>query len=149
MKIAVDRFTSDGETTLSRLSLDGAFVCFGLEDEFRTIKVAGETRIPAGAYTVGLRTAGKHHQQYKQRFADIHRGMLHIEEVPGFEYILIHCGNMHADTSGCLLVGMGAIAEPGNMSISSSLAAYRRLYPMLVDAAAAGTLRIEFFDNDR
>jgi hypothetical protein len=75
--------------------------------------------------------------------------MLHVEEVPGFEYILVHCGNMHADTSGCLLVGMGAIAEPGNMSISGSVAAYRRLYPRVVDAAAAGKLRIEIFDKDR
>lgn len=149
MKIAVDRFTSDGDTTLSGVSIDGAFVCFGLEDEFRTIKVAGETRIPAGIYPVGLRTAGKHHQQYKQRFADLHRGVLHIQDVPGFEYVLIHCGNTQADTSGCLLVGTGAIAEPGNMSISRSVAAYRRLYPMVADAAAAGRLRIEFFDNDR
>ena len=149
MKIAVDRFTSDRDTTLSRVSLDGRFVCFGLEDEFRTIKVADETRIPAGAYSVGLRTAGKHHQQYQQRFPDIHRGMLHIQDVPGFEYILIHCGNTHANTSGCLLVGTGAIAEPGNMSISSSVAAYRKLYPMVVDAAAAGQLQIELFDNDR
>ena len=149
MKIAVDRFTSDGDTTISSLSLDGAFVCFGLEDEFRTAKVADETRIPAGTYPVALRTAGKHHLQYKQRFPDFHRGMLQIQDVPGFESILIHCGNTHADTSGCLLVGMGAIAEPGNMSISSSVAAYRRLYPMVVDAAAAGRLQIELFDNDR
>ena len=149
MKIAVDRFASDGDATIRCVSLDGAFVCFGLEDEFRAIKVADETRIPAGTYTVTLRTAGKHHVQYKQRFADFHRGMLHIQDVPGFEYVLIHCGNTHADTSGCLLVGTGAIAEPGNLSISSSVAAYRRLYPMVVDAAAAGRLRIELFDNDR
>jgi hypothetical protein len=149
MKIAVDRFTSDGDTTLSEVSIDGAFVCFGLEDEFRTIKVADETRIPAGTYTVGLRVAGKHHQQYKQRFPDLHRGMLHILDVPGFEYVLIHCGNTHADTSGCLLVGTGAIAEPGKMSISRSVAAYRRLYPMVVDAAAAGRVKIELIDHDR
>lgn len=149
MKIAVDRFTSDGDTTLSEIHVDGVFVCFGLEDEFRTIKVADETRIPAGAYAVGLRTAGRHHPQYRQRFADIHRGMLHVRDVPGFDYILIHCGNTHADTAGCLLVGMGAIAEPRNMSISGSVAAYRRLYPMVVDAAAAGRLRIELFDHDR
>ena len=149
MKIAVDRFTSDGDATLSEVSIDGAFVCFGLEDEFRTVKVAHETRIPAGAYAVGLRTAGKHHEQYKQRFADIHRGMLHIQNVPGFEYIMIHCGNTPADTSGCLLVGLGAIAEPRNLSISRSVAAYRRLYPMVVNAAAAGQLQIELVDNDR
>ena len=149
MRIAVDRFTSDGDTTLSEVSIDGTFVCFGLEDEFRTTRVADETRIPAGTYTLALRMAGKHHQHYKQRFANLHRGMLQIQDVPGFEYILIHCGNTHADTSGCLLVGMGAIAEPGKMSVFSSVAAYRRFYPMVVGAAAVGRLRIELIDNDR
>lgn len=149
MKITVDRFTSDADATLSHIAVDGTFVCFGLEDEFRVVKVQDETRIPAGTYKVGLRTAGKHHQQYAQRFQDIHRGMLHIQAVPGFEFILIHCGNTHADTSGCLLVGTGAVTEPGNMSITSSAVAYRKLYPMVVDAAAKGSLSIEFLDNDR
>ena len=31
--------------------------------------------------------------------------MLHITNVPNFEYILIHCGNTDEHTSGCLLVG--------------------------------------------
>lgn len=79
----------------------------------------------------------------------MHRGMLHLQDVPNFEYILIHCGNTHADTSGCLLVGMAANTESGNMSISSSTVAYRKLYPMVVDAAANNRLEIEFFDNDR
>jgi len=35
------------------------------------------------------------------------------------------------------------------MSISSSRPAYRKLYPMVVDAAAADDLRIRFVDNDR
>ena len=31
--------------------------------------------------------------------------MLHVLDVPGFEYILIHCGNTDEHTAGCLLVG--------------------------------------------
>ena len=149
MKIDVDRFISDNDTTISRVSVDGVFVCFGLEDEYRVTKLVDETRIPAGRYRVLLRTAGKHHLQYKAQFPDIHRGMLQVQDVPGFEYILIHCGNTQADTSGCLLVGSGAVTEAGNMSISNSRLAYRRLYPMVVDAAAQGTLDIEYHDNDR
>ena len=149
MKIEVDRFVSDRDTTISRVSVDGAFVCFGLEDEFRVAKLVDETRIPAGRYKVLLRTAGTHHQKYQEQFPDIHRGMLHIQNVPGFEFILIHCGNTQANTSGCLLVGTGAVTEEGNMSISSSRIAYRRLYPMVVDAAGAGSLEIEFVDNYR
>ena len=149
MKIEVDRFVSDRDTTISRVSVDGAFVCFGLEDEFRVAKLVDETRIPAGRYKVLLRTAGTHHQKYQEQFPDIHRGMLHIQNVPGFEFILIHCGNTQANTSGCLLVGTGAVTEEGNMSISSSRIAYRRLYPMVVDAAGEGNLEIEFADNDK
>ena len=75
--------------------------------------------------------------------------MLHLQDVPNFKWILIHCGNTEADTDGCLLVGSHAITEPGNMSITSSGAAYKRFYPLVVDAAANATLSIRYVDNDR
>lgn len=149
MEILVDRFVSDEDTTISRVMVEGNFVCFGLEDEYRVEKVVGETRIPAGTYRVTLRTEGGHHERYKERFSDIHRGMLYIRDVPNFEWILIHCGNTDEDTAGCLLVGSQAITEPGSMSITSSTAAYRRFYPMVVDAAANDDLTITYVDNDR
>ena len=149
MDVLVDRFISDDDTTISRIFVDKKFVCFGLEDEYRIEKRIGETRIPAGTYQVRLRTEGKHHEQYKIRFANIHRGMLHIQNVPNFQYILIHCGNTDQDTEGCLLVGSQAITEPHNMSITQSEAAYRRFYTQVVDAAERGDLTIRFQDNDR
>ncbi len=149
MEITVDRFVSDDDTTLSRVSIDGVFNCFGLEDEFREEKVAAETRIPAGTYQVGLRTEGGHHNRYAVRFADIHKGMLHILDVPNFTWILIHCGNTDEDTAGCLLVGSQALTDPGEMRITQSVAAYKRFYPLVVDAAAKGELTIRFEDNDR
>lgn len=149
MKISVDRFISDDDTTISRITVDGAFVCFGLEDEFRVTKVVNETRIPAGTYDVRLRTVGKHHTQYKVQFPDIHKGMLWLQDVPNFEYILIHCGNTQTDTAGCLLVGTDASTDKGNMSISRSRVAYRLLYTKVVDAALEGVLSIEFVDNDK
>jgi len=42
--------------------VDGQFVCFGLEDEYREDKVAGETRIPSGTYQVALRKEGGFHK---------------------------------------------------------------------------------------
>ena len=149
MLISVNRTTSDDDTTISTVSVDGSFVCFGLEDEFRETKVVKETRIPAGRYRVALQTAGRLHARYLTRFPEFHRGMLHVLEVPGFEAILIHIGNTDEDTEGCLLVGSGAVTEPGNMSIHGSAAAYKLLYPKVVDAAAAGQLEIEFIDSDR
>lgn len=35
MLIGVSRIKSDDDTTVATLSVDGRFVCFGLEDEFR------------------------------------------------------------------------------------------------------------------
>ncbi len=148
MEILVDRFVSDDDTTLSIVSVDGKFVCFGLEDEYRPEKVIGETRIPAGNYRIGLRTEGGHHERYMSRFADIHKGMLHILDVPNFQWILIHCGNTDEDTAGCLLVGSQAVAEPGDMKIVNSTAAYRRFYPLVADAAENNDLSITVVDND-
>ncbi|MGM9489730.1 DUF5675 family protein [Ideonella sp. YS5] len=148
MDVLVDRFISDNDTTISHVLVDGQFMCFGLEDEYRAEKVMHETRIPAGRYAVRMRNQGSHDSQYRAQFPDIHRGMLHVRDVPGFEFILIHCGNTQADTSGCLLVGSGAVTDVGNMSISSSRSAYRKFYPTVIDAALDGDLWITYVDSD-
>lgn len=148
MRLFVDRFISDAETTISRVFVNGCFFCFGLEDEYRAEKVPGETRIPAGTYKVGVRSVGGLHGRYKKRFSDIHKGMLHVQNVPGFEYILIHCGNKDEHTAGCLLIGEGAVTTPGDMMITNSTAAYRRLYQKVIDAAAMGRLEITYQDHD-
>ena len=147
MKITVDRFESDTNATLSRILIDNQFFCYGLEDEYRKDKVVGETRIPAGLYKVEVRSVGGMHNRYKKRYPDIHKGMLHIKDVPGFEYILIHCGNSEKDTAGCLLVGEKR-ATPGSMLLAQSVSAYRRLYVQVIDAAIMGRLNILFEDND-
>ena len=148
MVILVDRFISDNDSTISKVMVDGNFVCFGLEDEYREEKVSKETRIPAGTYRVTLRTEGSHHSRYSNKFPDFHKGMLQIRDVPNFKWILIHIGNTDEDTDGCLLVGSQAITEPGEMKIISSTVAYKRFYPMVVDAAANETLSITYLDND-
>jgi len=110
MKLLVERFTSDEDTTISAVYLDDVFQCFGLEDEYREEKVASKTRIPAGTYKVGVRTTGGFHSRYKNKFSEFHQGMLHVQDVPRFEFILIHVGNTDENTAGCLLVGTGARA---------------------------------------
>ena len=71
MEITVDRFVSDDDTTVSRVSVDGRFVCFGLEDGFREQKLASKTRIPKGEYDVRLRTEGSHHNKYSYWFSNM------------------------------------------------------------------------------
>ena len=149
MKITVDRFISDDDSTISRVLIDGVYECFGLEDEYREVKVSKETRIPAGLYKVGARTEGGFHGRYANRYPDFHKGMLHILDVPNFTWILIHSGNTDEHTAGCLLVGTTANTTERNMSIGSSRLAYEKFYPKVIDAAIDGTLEIEFIDSDR
>jgi hypothetical protein len=149
MIITVDRFKSDSDATISKVNVDGAFVCFGLEDEYREQKVASETRIPAGRYKVNLRREGGFHTRYAGRFPSFHKGMLHVTGVPGFTFILIHIGNTDEDTAGCLLVGLNAAVDDGELRVTSSKLAYQKFYPMVVDAAERGELDIEYLDNDR
>lgn len=144
MKLTLIRYSSQAEDTLGLLFIEEKFACYTLEDEYRTTKVYGETRIPAGSYSITLRREGGFHDRYASRFPDIHQGMLHLQDVPGFEHILIHCGNRGDDTAGCILVGDTAqqnITEEG--FIGNSTAAYRRIYPQI---AAADSITIEIGD---
>lgn len=108
------------------------WLCHTLEDEYRTVKLSGETRIPAGRYQLTLRTIGPHHTRYRYKFPDIHKGMIEMLGVHGFSDILMHIGNREDQTGGCLLVGStaeGNIVGPGR--IGSSTSAYLRVYPIM------------------
>ena len=76
-----------------------------LEDEYRDGKVMGETCIPEGTYDVKPRTEGGFHNRYTAKYGDFHKGMLHVQDVPNFEFILIHTGNTDEHTAGRLLLG--------------------------------------------
>ena len=134
MKLKVLRFSSQEDSTSGLLFLEDEFglnfLCYTLEDERRALKVRGETRVPQGTYSIKLRTEGGFHERYKKRFGALHKGMLHVINVPGFEYILIHTGNTDEHTAGCLLVGdsqeNNVIIKDG--FIGKSTNAYKRIY---------------------
>lgn len=152
MKLEVLRFSSQKRDTLGILFdvTDGRkFLCFTLEDEDREEKVMHETRIPAGTYKLRLKTWGGYHDRYSKRFADMHKGMIEVLEVPNFEHILIHCGNDEDDTSGCLLVGNTQsenIVSTGY--VGSSTVAYKRIYPPIAEALERGECTITYTDYD-
>ncbi|TRX72574.1 DUF5675 family protein [Carboxylicivirga sp. M1479] len=141
MELKVVRYSSSEESTLGLLLIDGVFACYTLEDEHRDVKVAGETRIPAGRYRIQLRTFGGHHWRYMKRYgAEFHKGMLQIMDVPGFTDILIHKGNDDDDTAGCLLVGDSATNnQVKDGFIGSSTVAYNRIYPVVRDTILKGS----------
>ena len=116
------------------------FLAYTLEDEQRDKKVLGETRIPDGDYKLGLRKVGGYHARYTKRFPHVHIGMLHVLDVPGFEYILIHCGNTDEHTAGCLLVGDSQENNQivTNGFIGKSTQAYKRIYPRIAEVIECG-----------
>ena len=133
VNVQVLRYAGGEDDTLGLMMVDGQFVCYTLEDEFRTNKVYGETRIPSGNYRLTLRTTGGFHKRYKKKFGELHEGMIWIMDVPNFEYVLIHIGNRDDDTAGCILVGDSInnnLVEEG--FVSHSAQAYRRIYSMLL-----------------
>lgn len=139
--LKVLRYRNGNDDTLGLFfGLNGQFEAYTLEDEARTQKVFGETRIPAGTYRVQLRTEGSTHARYLKKFgADFHKGMLHVIGVPNFQWILIHIGNHDDDTAGCLLVGSqpNSIHEPKGF-ISGSTQAYKKVYPPITQAILDG-----------
>lgn len=153
MELEVLRFSSQEGSTLGILSdISGirSFLCFTLEDPWHMAKIAGQTRIPAGRYEIGLRKEGGFNDRYSRRFEDIHIGMLWVMGVPDYRWILIHCGNTDEDTAGCLLVGDTSqqnITEDG--FIGGSTAAYKRIYPRIAEAVGMGeSVFINYVDEN-
>jgi hypothetical protein len=154
MQLEVIRFSSAKDSTLGLLfnvtDEKREFLCYTLEDEYREEKVMHETRIPSGTYEITLRTVGGFHAKYSERFPAIHKGMLWIRDVPGFEWILIHCGNDDDDTSGCLLVGDTQTENvKSDGFVGSSTNAYKRIYPPIAEAIENGEcVEITYIDFD-
>ena len=155
MQLEVLRFSSEADSTSGLLFdiTDGnrKFLAYTLEDEYREEKEMHETRIPAGTYNVTLRTVGGFHTRYTEKYGNMHKGMLWVRDVPGFEYILIHTGNTDEHTSGCLLLGdtqtNNQIKEDG--FIGSSVQAYKRVYPPIAKALEdGGVVNITYTDFD-
>jgi len=142
MKLEVIRFSSHSDSTLGLLfdvTEGRKFLCFTIEDEARETKVKGETRIPAGKYELKLRKEGGYHQRYVKKYGSMHKGMIHVQDVPGFTYILWHTGNTDEHTMGCLLLGDTSqqnITKEGFIGASND--AYKRVYPSIAEAIENG-----------
>jgi hypothetical protein len=124
MEIDVLRKWLSPASTIGELRIDGAFLCFTLEDMYRgddpAAKVPGQTAIPCGRYLITIERSPRLSQLYGR---DYFTPRLH--DVPGFQGILMHPGNKADDTDGCVLVGM----ERGPDVILRSVEAFGLLMP--------------------
>lgn len=98
MKLKLERLYLKSDYTIGVLYVDGRYFCNTLEDRVRDltkeVKVPGLTAIPAGVYKVVVNISPR-----------FRRKLPRLLNVPGFDGILIHRGNMAEDTAGCILVG--------------------------------------------
>lgn len=149
MKLDVIRYSSQHESTLGLLFIDGKFECYTLEDEERSVKVFGETRIPKGSYDIRFRKEGGHNARYSKKFGVDHMGMLEVKDVPNFKYVLIHIGNTDDDTAGCLLVGNTANNNKiKDGFIGDSTGAYKSMYrKVAVELIKGNKVKINYHDG--
>lgn len=84
------RYTRTGKAILGSLYLNGAFICYTLENAAKAI--------PSGLYSIENSKSPK----FKRELP-----LLHNAQVPASRGIRIHVGNTVASSSGCVLVGMG------------------------------------------
>jgi hypothetical protein len=128
MELRVRRFEFSDESTIGELAVDGQFECYTLEDKVRPTKVAGKTAIPAGRYEVVI--------NFSQRFQ---KPLPFLLNVPNFEGIRIHPGNVSANTEGCILVG----DTKSENFIGDSRVAFNRLFEKMKAAAETEKIFIE------
>ena len=130
---------------------------FTLEDEYRAVKVHGETRIPAGRYELRIRKVGRVYESYYNHKNEAVRaltrkyGTIQIMDVPKFQYVLAHIGNDEDDTDACVLMGNKADNNSNKEGfIAESTNAYIILASMIFAAIERGERAfITIIDQDR
>ena len=140
--VKVERFIHHPDCEISRVYVRDKFFCFSIEDAARTTKIKGETCIPLGTYSLALR----HSPRFSPKF---NHEMIWVQNVPGYEYILIHTGNTVSDTEGCLILGKSIGTLKGNDgvvrdAVLTSKPTYLEFYASVVDDIRKGGHQIEY-----
>jgi hypothetical protein len=78
-----------GTAILGSLYLNGAFICYTLENSFKAI--------PTGLYSIENSRSQKFGRELPLLFSD---------KVPSRRGVRIHAGNTYQDSAACVLVGM-------------------------------------------
>ena len=145
MKLLLRRIFKGPSYTIGKLFINGVYECDTLEDQDRGLtsqmsleeikakKVYGVTAIPTGTYSINMTTVSP---KFKDRtWAKPYKGMLpRLENVKGYEGVLIHVGNKAEDTLGCILVGENKVKG----QVINSTAAFYELMTVLLKAQSIG-----------
>lgn len=145
MKLLLRRIFKGPSYTIGKLFINDVYECDTLEDQDRGLtsqmsleeikakKVYGVTAIPTGTYSINMTTVSP---KFKDRaWAKPYKGILpRLENVKGYEGVLIHVGNKAEDTLGCILVGENKVKG----QVINSTATFYELMTVLLKAQSAG-----------
>lgn len=145
MKLLLRRIFKGSRYTIGKLFINGVYECDTLEDQDRGLtsqmsleeikakKVYGVTAIPTGTYSINMTTVSP---KFKDRaWAKPYKGILpRLENVKGYEGVLIHVGNKAQDSLGCILVGENKVKG----QVINSTATFYELMTVLLKAQSVG-----------
>ena len=146
MKLKVERRWPKATYTIGRLYIDGIYYCNTLEDADRGLKwndplsfiqsrkVAGETAIPKGKYTITMNVTSPKYAGVAWYYNLCRGKMPRLLHVPGFDGILIHPGTTALDTRGCILVGKNTKVG----KLTDSKVTFQQIYKLMKAASDKG-----------
>lgn len=141
MEIMLRRTAKKDAYTIGKLYIDGVYFCDTLEDtdrdlkqsmapsEIAKIKVKGSTAIPVGIYKVTTSVISPRLSKEKFYVTNCKGGHVpRLLNVPGFEGVLIHAGNVPADTDGCILLGQNKVVGQVINSKDTCIKFYQKVF---------------------
>ena len=146
MEIVVYRRYKKAEYCIGDMLIDGKWVANVLEDtdrglddkmkewQIRNKKIPTRTDIPTGKYEVDMSTVSPRFSQ-KQFYKDVCQGKVpRLKNVKGFSGILIHVGNEHSHSDGCLLCGLNKVRG----GLTDSKETFKKVYALMKEAHDRG-----------
>lgn len=141
MQLLLMRIYKGQSYTIGKLYVDGQYICDTIEDADRGLsdsmsleeierkKKYGITAIPTGCYKVIMNVVSP---KFKNRsWAKPYGGKLpRLQNVKGFDGVLIHVGNTAEDSLGCILVGENKVKG----QVINSTATFHKLMDILLTA---------------
>lgn len=145
------------EYTIGHLYINGKYFCDTLEDtdrglnqnmsleEIKKIKIKHETAIPTGTYKVDMNTVSPKYSNFvRYPYVKPYGGkMPRIQNIKGYEGVLIHAGNTKDHTSGCILVGENKVKG----RVINSQLTWKKLMDILIKDKNEVYLTIKYKDK--
>lgn len=130
------RVTEHNGATMGVLCIDGSPEVITLEDAWRDNEKMISC-IPIGRYKIKLHKSPKFGITYK------------VMDVPERSEILIHAGNTHKDTHGCILVGLQFGKVGTEPAILASKSAFLKFMELMGNAPEAELIVIDAYGGGR